>query len=831
MTRSMKFPSFLNHESDLKVSEDELITTSSRILQEFFTLNGLKMRMGGCDPENIPALCLKELVDNALDASPGNEIIVDLRRPNTITVRDNGPGISRETMYSILDYNNLTSSKRLYIRPTRGALGNALPSIFAAPYVLARADNVELKEPWIKVRSRGVEYSIGFRIDWQNHKVEPLKEERKIDWDRGTEISITFHEEIPKRILVLLLIGYALFNPDSRIILKLNEEEEWLLSYGKARLKPKHSNIYYYDREDFRNLFLAKVKDGTAPCELIKLFISNPIKIQEVIHDVWGENPPERLSDEQSQIERLLLSLRRVSPSPSPKDLGRIGGRKIKKFLNLLYIFGKVKEFWYDVVEELLTDDFKKIPYVIEVGLALLEEGEKGAIFVGFNNSPCIDIDSFLSYGIEQEWIDRKGTRKPGLSKKEKAEKSDNIAVPYGVLKEYGFNRLDPDAILVIHVSCPILKYSDYGKSHLNLDDQVMKFIMKDIGRGLIHVFSDYYKFKRTLLKRSFKLSLSGEKLAETLLDLQSQIGFKLSSRGWCYMLESKGLIDKGQFDKIEKEINRCRKEGLLPIDFVAEDEGRIFIGDKVPNRDPPEIFLVKRLEEAMAAEKDYTLDWWEGEKYYLMMLVEKIDIRTLFEPVCKKYHVPIATSKGWSSLSQRAWIAERFKWAEERGLIPVLLYFGDHDPWGLEISNALKKNLEEVSRAWGWEPKNLIIDRFGLNYDQIEKLGLTWIDNLTTSSGKNADPKNSIVRRYKEKYGERKCESNALVVRPKEAELICREAVEKYLGPDAKERFAAKAEPYRSRFKEFKDRTNLEEFMEDLRRKAYEGSRNEPDT
>ena len=54
------------------------------------------------------------------------------------------------------------------------------------------------------------------------------------------------------------------------------------------------------------------------------------------------------------------------------------------------------------------------------------------------------------------------------------------------------------------------------------------------------------------------------------LLELQSGLDFKASARGWCYMLEPYGLA-KGDFDKAEKLINGCRKNGSLPLDFTAE--------------------------------------------------------------------------------------------------------------------------------------------------------------------------------------------------------------------------------------------------------------------
>ena len=310
---------------------------------------------------------------------------------------------------------------------------------------------------------------------------------------------------------------------------------------------------------------------------------------------------------------------------------------------------------------------------------------------------------------------------------------------------------------------------------------------------------------------------------ADKLIEINNQIGFKVSARGWCYQLEQFGLITKANFDKIENIINECRRRGILPIDFTAEEEGRKFSGIELPEEVSPIIYMKKFLEASLDCENYYTPDWWVGEEYYIQMVVEKIDLKTLFEPICRKFHIPIATSKGWSSMLQRAEYAKRFKEAEERGLKCVLLYCGDHDPDGLRISDFLRSNLWDLaSITWedgteGYNPKDLIIERFGLDYDFIIANNLTWIENLITGSGKNlADPSHKnyymgYVQEYLQRYGERKCEANALVVRPDQGRELCRQAIEKYLGTDAEARFTKKRKEVKNILDDFRRRVGLD--------------------
>ena len=194
---------------------------------------------------------------------------------------------------------------------------------------------------------------------------------------------------------------------------------------------------------------------------------------------------------------------------------------------------------------------------------------------------------------------------------------------------------------------------------------------------------------------------------------------------------------------------------------------------------------------------------------------------------MCKEYHIPIATSKGWSSKLQRAEYARRFKEAEDRGLKCVILYAGDHDPDGLRISDFLRKNLYDLQNiVWGdgtegYDPSDLIIDRFGLNHDFIETNNLTWIDNLITASGKNlASPSHrnyhlSYVQDYLAEYGARKCEANAIVPIPDIARDLCRGVIEDYIGAGALDRFEVKRQEIRDELSEFRERTGLDGAIE----------------
>ncbi len=200
--------------------------------------------------------------------------------------------------------------------------------------------------------------------------------------------------------------------------------------------------------------------------------------------------------------------------------------------------------------------------------------------------------------------------------------------------------------------------------------------------------------------------------------------------------MEEHGLT-KGEFNKAQDLINDFRKSGDLPVEIASEDAARRFEDVEEVDELDPEEKAADLIGWLRGAHLDYApISFWEDQEFYIQMLVEKIDLKHLFRPVTRNFHIPVANARGWSDLHSRASMMRCFARWEAEGKQCVLLYCGDHDPAGLQISDTLRSNMEDMEGAIGWRPDNLIINRFGLNADFIEEHGLIWIDNLETGSG-----------------------------------------------------------------------------------------------
>ena len=139
----------------------ELFETKRQL--EYLSPKELSMQLGA-EPSRWGVVLLKELIDNALDAteSAGTapEISISLT-PQGFTVADNGPGMSQELIERSLDYDIRVSDKMYYVSPTRGQLGNALKCLWAAPYAI---DNGAPGH--VEVASRGLQHRIAVSVDW-----------------------------------------------------------------------------------------------------------------------------------------------------------------------------------------------------------------------------------------------------------------------------------------------------------------------------------------------------------------------------------------------------------------------------------------------------------------------------------------------------------------------------------------------------------------------------------------------------------------------------------------------------------------------------------------
>jgi hypothetical protein len=306
------------------------------------------------------------------------------------------------------------------------------------------------------------------------------------------------------------------------------------------------------------------------------------------------------------------------------------------------------------------------------------------------------------------------------------------------------------------------------------------------------------------------------EAFCTKLQEVRSRLDFDVGSRGWAYVLEGDRLIDKDEIDAAQNLINACRKNGNLPVAFCSEDDKRAAENLEYIDSDPQEK-AAELFDDIQRAEEDYTpFSFWDDLNTYVQVGTEKSNVKNLFTKTCAGLYVPIANLGGWADLNVRAGFMQRFKEKEAEGKQCVLLLFTDHDPGGLHIADKLRSNLDDLADADGvkWHPRNLIIERFGLDADFIDRHGLVWIENLVTAKGeyplndrRHNDHFKPYVQDYLRKYGVRKVEADALLKVPEIGRELCRQAILKYVPANAPRRYRNKLKPVRIKLRRELDR------------------------
>jgi hypothetical protein len=680
----------------------------------------------GVPPELLRRLVAKELTDNALDA--GGTCRVGELLDVGFFVEDDGPGIDgqAEEVARLFSFRRPLVSSKVKRLPSRGALGNGLRVVAGAVYASRGS---------LRVITRGRALDLE-----PQESGETLVRKTQTDRRAGTRVEVYLGDGIPE-------------DPDF-----LEWAQTAIDAAGQKPIYARKTSLWFYDSDAFFEMLKAA---GTRTVQDVLADFDGAWRRCKRITGFRGRSAASLSYDEAEELLRLARSagkpirpqrlalLKKGLPGSYAKSLGT---------LTLAPGRGSLEA---------------KLPYTVEAWCSRSCDDDTVKILV--NRSPVT-----------------------GDVQIERADEKTNVNI-FGCNLGYRFKVGCKPVDLVINVQIPYMPITSNGK------EPDLEHFLSDLQRTVAAAARKCQRANpssdsRTLgalpslpkgrpsdeARADYEAELA--QFADKLKEIGSRVDFKVSSRGWCYILENECNVPKGDFDKAQDLINHCRKTGLLPIDFTVEDEARG--ADNLEQCDGPDAKQhAMLLAQSLRGWERYTpVSFWDFQPVYIQVVVEKIDLKSLFLPVCREYHVPIMNARGWSDLNLRAGLMRRFKEHELKGRRPILSLCGDHDPVGLQICDSYRRHLEELANAVGWSPENLVIERFGLNFDFIDANHLTWIDGLQTGSGKDLGNVNHrqhrahFVQDYIRTYGSRKVEANALVVRPEAGRQLCRDALERHL-------------------------------------------------
>jgi hypothetical protein len=166
----------------------------------------------------------------------------------------------------------------------------------------------------------------------------------------------------------------------------------------------------------------------------------------------------------------------------------------------------------------------------------------------------------------------------------------------------------------------------------------------------------------------------------------------------------------QANYKKLSKLVSDARIGGLLDWNWI-EDSGRTSRGGDYGYDDVTEAVL--------SLPSGYSITHWDGQAHLFEVMFEKDALTEIIAQPCRNWRVTYTACKGSPSTSLMKETADRLRWkAQAEGVQDVtLLYLGDHDPTGLDISRDIERRLK-LYRC----PDKVQLKRIALNLDQIQE-------------------------------------------------------------------------------------------------------------
>lgn len=201
--------------------------------------------------------------------------------------------------------------------------------------------------------------------------------------------------------------------------------------------------------------------------------------------------------------------------------------------------------------------------------------------------------------------------------------------------------------------------------------------------------------------------------------------GYDLTLRQLYYQLVAAAEIENSErsYKRIGCILNDARLAGMVDWDAIV-DRGRVM--RKNSHWESPGSIV-----ESCA--KQFQYDKWENQPCHVEVMVEKQALEGVLIPVCRRLDINFTANKGYSSSSAMYEAGKRMEDVLTSGRSVVVIYLGDHDPSGIDMTRDIEDRLRMFSGVvWPADDDGKLIESFqydgsftveriALNMDQIE--------------------------------------------------------------------------------------------------------------
>ena len=420
---------------------------------EFFSERELTAQIG-YDRFMWPTAILRELLDNAADACESAgippDITVDLKL-DCLIVQDNGPGLPIPVIERSLDYAIRVSDKTGYVSPSRGQQGNALKTLYAAPFVATGTGLIE-------VETQGQRREIRVELDrvLQRPQIE-LTATGDSDVKNGTRITLHWRKIASTLLHVadcdfyMTVYGFKDLNPHISMAIKVaGREDERLPAHDPNWTHWQPTAPHWYTVEQLRHLIALLIGSeqrstkARSVNEFIREFrgLTATAKARDVAAaaGLQGAMLRDFVKDRDldlSAISRLLSAMQEHARPVKPAALGVLGQEHCAHVVESYH--GEGIQYRCD------KNTVNGLPYVLEVAFAILPDESQRRIICGINFTIALY---------------------PPFQRLTRA------------LSESLVQSNDP-VIVLVHFTCPSVRFTDRGKTRAELPDAISDKLMQ----------------------------------------------------------------------------------------------------------------------------------------------------------------------------------------------------------------------------------------------------------------------------------------------------------------------------------------------------------------
>ena len=246
---------------------------------------------------------------------------------------------------------------------------------------------------------------------------------------------------------------------------------------------------------------------------------------------------------------------------------------------------------------------------------------------------------------------------------------------------------------------------------------------------------------KRAFIEKEFsEENLALINFCNAIIFKYARQGFDLSLRQLYYQCVAQNVIPNNvrAYEFLGKLISDARMAGLVDWSAIV-DRGR-------PLRKP--VMWVHPSSALKNLADGFMLNRWKTQPFYLEVMVEKQALEGVLLPVCSRLGIGFSANKGYTSMSSLYEASLRYNKAFEKGKQVCVLYLGDHDCSGIDMTRDIRDRLKIFCG------RDVDVKRLSLNKSQVVE------HNLPPNPAKMSD---SRAGSYVAKFGNHSWELDAI--------------------------------------------------------------------